>query len=127
MKMNPQAFIPAKDQLTQFCQQHGINKLAVFGSALRSDFRPDSDIDLLVKFQPGQTPGLFKIVGIETELSSFFGQRKIDLRTLEDLSPYFRAKVVSEAEVLVELPVLIDQIENILGPETHIPNSPTSW
>ena len=105
MKMNPQAFIPAKEQLTQFCQQHGINKLAVFGSALRSDFRPDSDIDLLVKFQPGQTPGLFTIVGIETELSSFFGKRKIDLRTLEDLSPYFRAKVVSEAEVLVELPV----------------------
>ncbi len=105
MKMNPHAFIPAKDQLTQFCQQHGINKLAVFGSALRSDFRPDSDIDLLVKFQPGQTPGLFKIVGLETELSRFFGQRKIDLCTLEDLSPYFRAEVVAEAEVLVELPV----------------------
>ncbi len=105
MKMNPQVIVPGKDQLTTFCQLNGINKLAVFGSALRSDFRPDSDVDLLVKFHPGRTPGLFKIVDMERALSEYFGQRKIDLRTLEDLSPYIQAKVVSEAEILIELPI----------------------
>jgi predicted nucleotidyltransferase len=71
--------------------------LAVFGSALREDFRPDSDLDLLVEFEPGHTPGL-AFFGMEQELSELLG-RKVDLNTPQFLSPYFRDKVLAEAEV----------------------------
>ena len=96
--MNTQVSIP-KEQLAAFCEGHGIKRLSVFGSALRPDFGPDSDIDLLVEFEPDRIPGLLGIAGMELELSELFGGRKVDLRTPGDLSRYFRDAVLEEAEV----------------------------
>ena len=97
--MNAQVLV-GKAQLSSFCEAHGIRRLAIFGSALRDDFRPDSDIDVLVEFDADRTPGLLGLAGIELELSKFFRGRRVDLRTREDLSPYFRQEVLAEAEVL---------------------------
>jgi len=88
----------SKERIAEFCRRHRIRKLALFGSVLREDFRPDSDVDVLVEFEPGQEPGLIRLAGMEYELSEILG-RKADLRTPEDLSPSFRAAVVAEAEV----------------------------
>ena len=98
--MNSQVSIP-KTAIALFCEARGIKRLAVFGSALRSDFGPESDIDLLVEFEQGRTPGLFGIAGMELELSRMLG-RKVDLRTPGDLSRYFRQQVIDEAEVQYE-------------------------
>jgi hypothetical protein len=73
--------------------------LAFFGSVLREDFTPNSDIDVLVDFEPGHLPGLFGIARMERELSAILEGRRIDLRTAEDLSRYFRDDVLREAEV----------------------------
>ncbi|MBI4481489.1 MAG: nucleotidyltransferase domain-containing protein, partial [Acidobacteria bacterium] len=73
--------------------------LALFGSALREAFGPDSDVDVLVEFEPEHVPGLLGIARLERELSAIFGGRKVDLRTPEDLSRYFRAEVIEEAEL----------------------------
>jgi uncharacterized protein len=89
----------ARDRVAGYCREHGIRRLAVFGSALRPDFHPDSDIDVLVEFIPGRIPGLLTIARMERELSVLFGGRKVDLRTAEDLSRYFRQSVLDEAEV----------------------------
>ena len=86
-----------KDKIAEFCRRHHIRKLALFGSALREDFRPDSDLDLLVEFDPEHTPGL-AFFGMEQELSEMLG-RKVDLNTPQFLSPYFRDRVLAEAEV----------------------------
>ena len=94
--MNAQVSIP-KDQIAAFCEGHGIKRLSVFGSALRPDFGPDSDIDLLVEFEPDRIPGLLGIAGMELELTRMFG-RKVDMRTAEDLSRYFRQEVLAEAQ-----------------------------
>ena len=96
--MNPNLSV-SKIALADFCQEHGIKRLAIFGSALRDDFGPDSDIDLLVEFEPDRIPGLLGIAGMEIELSELFAGRKVDLRTAEDLSPYFRQDVLDRAEV----------------------------
>ena len=88
-----------KEQLASYCRQRHIRRLAVFGSALRPDFKPDSDIDLLVEFEPDHIPGLFGIARMERELSALLGGRKVDLRTPEDLSRYFCRRVLEEAEV----------------------------
>ncbi len=96
--MNAHLLVPRAD-LAAFCRAHGIKRLALFGSALREDFGPDSDIDLLVEFEPDRIPGLLGIAGMEIKLSELFAGRKVDLRTAEDLSPYFRQKVLDSAEV----------------------------
>lgn len=96
--MNSTIVMP-KDAIAAFCHENGIQRLAVFGSALRTDFRPDSDIDLLVEFEPDRVPGLFGIARMERELSVLLGGRKVDLRTPRDLSRYFRQRVFAEAEV----------------------------
>jgi len=96
--MNPQLSIP-KDELAVFCRAHGIRRLAIFGSALRADFGAESDIDVLVEFAPDRIPGLLGVAGMEIELSALFGGRKVDLRTPEDLSRYFRQEVLDTAEV----------------------------
>lgn len=83
--------------LAEVCRRHHIRKLSLFGSMLKGTARPDSDIDLLVEFEPGHVPGLIALAGIEIELSDLLG-RKVDLRTAEDLSRYFRDEVVREAE-----------------------------
>ncbi|MHC4521804.1 MAG: nucleotidyltransferase family protein [Planctomycetota bacterium] len=88
-----------KDKIADFCQRHHIGRLAIFGSALRDDFGADSDIDVLVDFEPGHVPGFFRLFDMEEELSGLFEDRKVDLRTPQDLSRYFRDKVVAEAEV----------------------------
>ena len=88
-----------QEKIAKFCQRHHIRRLALYGSALREDFRPTSDIDVLVEFEPGAEPGLLGIAGMERELSAIFGGRKVDMRTPEDLSRYFREDVVREAEV----------------------------
>jgi len=95
--MNRELILP-KEQLAAYCRAHGIRRLAVFGSALRDDFGPDSDIDLLVEFEPDSVPSLLGIARMERELSALLG-RKVDLRTPQDLSPYFRETVMEEAEV----------------------------
>ena len=96
--MNPQLSIP-KPELAAFCRNRGVQRLAVFGSALRADFGPESDIDVLVEFAPGRAPGLLGIADMEIELSTLFGGRKVDLRTPQDLSRYFRQEVLDTAEV----------------------------
>ena len=96
--MNPQVSIPT-DRLAALCQEHGIKWLAVFGSALREDFGPESDIDVLVEFETDRIPGLLGVAGIELELSMLFSGRRVDLRTPEDLSPYFRQDVLDTGEV----------------------------
>ena len=96
--MGVRIFIP-KDKIADFCRRHHIRRLSVFGSALRDDFREDSDVDILVEFEPGHVPGLLKLARMERELSQLLGGRKVDLRTPDDLSRYFRAEVLKEAEV----------------------------
>lgn len=88
----------SKEKLTDFCEMNNIRKLSVFGSFIRGELRPDSDIDLLVEFEQGRTPGLFTIIRMEMELSEIIG-RKVDLRTPEDLSRYFRDEVIRNAEL----------------------------
>ena len=96
--MNPQIAI-SRTALASLCQEHGIKRLAFFGSALREDFGPESDIDVLVEFEPDRIPGLLGVADMELELSELFSGRKVDLRTPEDLSPYFRQEVLDAAEV----------------------------
>jgi len=97
MKTNHIKIELPREKIANFCRRHHIRKLAVFGSALREDFRPDSDLDVLVEFDPEHTPGL-AFFAMEQELSELLG-RKVDLNTLQFLSPYFRDKVLAEAEV----------------------------
>lgn len=88
-----------RHRLAEFCRRHQIRTLSLFGSVLREDFRPDSDIDVLVEFEDGHVPGLLGIARMERELSEILGGRKVDLRTPEDLSRYFRQEVLAKAEV----------------------------
>ena len=88
-----------RSRLAEFCRRHHIRRLALFGSALREDFSEESDIDALVEFELGYTPGLLGMARLERELSHILGGRKVDLRTPEDLSQYFRSEVLREAEV----------------------------
>jgi uncharacterized protein len=88
-------------ELRAFCRKHGIRSLRLFGSAARNELRDDSDIDLLVEFEPGRTPGLLGVAKLELELQELLG-REVDLRTVGDLSPYFRDDVVAAARVLYD-------------------------
>ncbi len=87
------------DGLRRFCRRNRIRSLALFGSALRSDFGAESDVDFLVEFEKGASPGLMRLAGMEEELASLLG-RRVDLVTAGSLSPYFRAQVLSEARPL---------------------------
>ncbi len=98
MELRPGLHI-ADSTLEAFAQRYGIARLALFGSALRNDFDEDSDIDILIEFEPGRTPGLFALSAMERELESTIG-RVVDLRTYYDLSRYFRDNVVATARVL---------------------------
>lgn len=88
-----------KDSINAFCTQNQIKRLALFGSVLRDDFRPDSDIDVVVEFVSGKRVGMLAMARIERELSQLFGGRKVDLRTPAELSRYFRDDVLQKAEV----------------------------
>jgi predicted nucleotidyltransferase len=101
--MAPARLLPIaipSEQIAHFCQRHHITKLALFGSILRDDFGPDSDIDILVQFEPGYTPG-FAFIDLQDQLTALLG-RTVDLNTPQDLSRYFRDHVMTNAEVLYE-------------------------
>jgi predicted nucleotidyltransferase len=87
-----------REQIADFCQRHRIKRLALFGSVIRDDFTPNSDVDVLVEFEPRRIPG-FAFVGIQQELSEILG-RRVDLHTPNTLSKYFRDEVLAEAEDL---------------------------
>jgi predicted nucleotidyltransferase len=87
-----------KDKIETFCKKHHIRRLSLFGSVLRDDFGSDSDVDVLVEFDPAHIPGLIRLAGMEFELSEILG-RKVDIRTAQDLSRYFRQEVLNSAEV----------------------------
>ena len=97
--MSPAIAIDRK-ALSEFCEKRHIQKLSLFGSAVRADFRPASDLDILVEFKTGHTPGL-AFFALAEELGSILG-RKVDLNTLRCLSPYFRDQVLSESEILYD-------------------------
>jgi len=84
------------------CRRRQIRCLSLFGSFLKGNARPDSDVDLLVEFSPGAKPSLLDLAAIEQELSTLLAGRRVDLRTAEDLSRYFRDEVLREAEVQYE-------------------------
>ena len=85
-----------RDEIAEFCRRNHTRRMALFGSVIRDDFTPDSDVDILVEFQPGRTPG-FAFFDMERELSEIIG-RKVDLNTPNELSRYFRQEVLDEAE-----------------------------
>lgn len=89
-----------KEEIDRFCERYHIRRLSLFGSVLREDFTSQSDVDVLVEFESGKTPGL-AIITMEDELSEIIN-RKIDLRTPADLSRYFREEVRKEALVIYE-------------------------
>ena len=89
--------LPRKE-IAEFCRRGHICRLALFGSVLRADFGPDSDVDVLVEFEPGHVPGL-AFFGMQERLSELFG-RKVDLHTPQSLSRHFRDAVLSQAEVI---------------------------
>ena len=88
-----------KDRIADFCRRHRIRRLALFGSVLRDALGPESDVDVLVEFEPDATVGFFKLYDLEQELSQILG-RKADINTPKSLSKYFRDEVLAEAEVL---------------------------
>ena len=92
---NPKVRFP-DGYLEGFCRRNHISKLSLFGSVLRTDFRPDSDIDVLVEFESGKTPSLFDFVDLELELGKAVG-RKIDLRTPNDIGRFMRPRILREA------------------------------
>ncbi|HLA83436.1 MAG TPA: nucleotidyltransferase family protein [Thermoguttaceae bacterium] len=98
--MNHRGIDISRSSIAEFCHRHHIRRLAIFGSILRDDFRPESDVDVLVEFELGATPG-FGFVGIQDELSEILG-RRVDLHTPSSLSRYFRDEVLREAEALYD-------------------------
>ena len=88
-----------KLKISSFCKRHHIIFLALFGSILTSHFSTASDVDILVKFEKDNFPNLFDLVDMESELSSIVG-RQVDLKTPNDLSPYFREEVLSSAKII---------------------------
>jgi len=95
--MSRNLVVPQK-QVADFCRRNHICSLSLFGSVLSEDFGADSDVDVLVEFEPGHPVGLIRLAGMEIELSRILG-RRIDMRTPADLSRYFRQAVLDVAEV----------------------------
>ena len=92
-----------EDKIAEFCRRNGIKCLSLFGSVLRDDFTPESDIDVLVEFKQGRTPGLAFFGSMPDDLSEILG-RRVDFNTAQCLSPYFRQKVLEEAEIIYVAP-----------------------
>lgn len=97
MKSRASITVP-KAQIEEFCRRYAIRRLSLFGSVLRDEFGPTSDVDVLVEFELGQRVGLLRMAHIENQLSQLLG-RKVDLRTPGDLSRYFRQEVLDSAEI----------------------------
>jgi predicted nucleotidyltransferase len=87
-----------RQAIAEFCARHGIRRLSLFGSVLRNDFRPDSDVDVLVEFQPGRIVG-WNIVEIEDELSRLFGGHKVDMVNPKYLNPRLKERILASAQV----------------------------
>lgn len=85
--------------IAEFCRRNHIRKLSFFGSVLRDDFGPDSDVDVLAEFELGHVPGFIRLGQIEEELSTLLGGRRVDLVTAKFLSPRIRGRVLATAEV----------------------------
>ena len=96
--MNGRALLPTREEIAAFCRKHHIQKLSFFGSIVRDDFRPDSDIDVLIEFSPGHTPG-FEIVDIEEALSALLGGHQVDLVNPKYLNRRMKRRVLESAEV----------------------------
>jgi predicted nucleotidyltransferase len=96
MSGTPRIPIP-HDAIAQFCRERGIRRLAFFGSVLRDDFTPESDVDVLVEFEPKRVPGLITFAGYQIELSKLLG-REVDMHTPASLSRYFRDEVLADAK-----------------------------
>lgn len=89
------------EEIAAFCRRHHIRRLSIFGSTLRDDFTPESDVDVLIEFEPAARVGLIGLAQIENELSRLLG-RRADVNTVGSLSPYFRDRVLREAEIAYE-------------------------
>ena len=87
-----------RDKIAEFCNRNRVRRLSLFGSALRKDFGPDSDVDILVEFEPCARIGLIRLSGLEIELGDIVG-RKVDLNTPGFLSKYYRDQILAEADV----------------------------
>jgi hypothetical protein len=87
-----------KERIKEFCKSHHIRKLSLFSSALRDDFSPESDLGILVEFDPAYIPRFIRLAGMEIELSEILG-RKVDMRTVQDISCYFRDEVLNSSKV----------------------------
>jgi predicted nucleotidyltransferase len=87
-----------REEVGDVCRRHHIRRLALFGSRLKGTARPDSDVDLLAEFEAGATPTYLDLATIEGELSALIGGLRVDLRTPQELSRYFRDEVVRQAE-----------------------------
>ena len=96
--MNDKRIKLPNGRIAEFCKRHRIRRLSLFGSVLRGDFGPDSDIDILVEFEFGTRVGLITLAGLELELGEIIG-RKVDLNTLGFLSKYYRDRIINEAVV----------------------------
>ena len=97
MKTKTHINIP-RGKLKKYCKKHGIRKLSLFGSVLRDDFKPESDVDVLVEFEAGRVVGFIRLAAMQIELSEILG-RTVDMRTPAELSRYFREEVSDSAEV----------------------------
>jgi predicted nucleotidyltransferase len=91
----------SEDKIKDFCQHNRIRRLSLFGSVLREDFGPESDIDVLVEFEPGTNVGLITLAGMEIELGQILGY-KVEIHTVKGLNPHFRDEVLDQAEVQYE-------------------------
>ena len=98
--MNLKIDVP-KEEIAAFCRRHLIRRLALFGSVLRDDFTPESDVDVLVEFEPVARVGLITLAGMEIELSQILG-RKVEMHTVKGLNPFFRDAVMKQAQVQYE-------------------------
>ena len=102
VKSKPDRLFADRAALASLCRRRNVRRLSLFGSVLKGNARPDSDVDLLVEFSPAAKPSLLDVAAIEQELSALLAGRRVDLRTAEDLSRYFRDEVLREAEVQYE-------------------------
>jgi hypothetical protein len=98
MTVAPGIVIP-EDEIAEICRRHQVRELSLFGSAVRGEMRPDSDLDLLVDYFPDARPSLFDLIGMMSELSDLWG-RKVDLGVKRALKPRYRDRILSEAQVI---------------------------
>jgi predicted nucleotidyltransferase len=114
----------SEEQLARFCRKQHIRRLSLFGSTLAGTARPDSDIDLLVEFEPDCESALLGLASMEAELGALLGGNKVDLRTPQDLSRHFRDQVLRTAEVQFERPSREDLLARLRSRPSVEPGEP---